>query len=532
MTSGYIKQKNNLIFFIVTSLFIFTTTAALYIYEKEEKHIIHNEQVKLQTEIELLGEFLSDSILRRDYAQAKNYLQSWVKKADQIRKLDVSFENGFKLFSYNKDCTDEMFVKKSFQVGNKVYIIKLSHSVKQMRVHMEELAILLIYVVIFFTLLTGFILWFILSHWILKPLQEEIENKTLDLNLKQKELKKINRSYQALSNCNIALLEAKSEQELLDKVCQAIYQKSEYKLVWVGYALKNSEKNVKVMAHMGKDDEYLKDVNIYWSDCERGNGPTGRAIRERKAIVINNTQTDPCFLPWQESALERGYYSCAGIPIILGDKIFGAITLYSQKADSFLNEELALLEELASNLAFGIVSLRQRQEIEKSSITDGLTAIYNRRYFDKKLEQIIDYSSRNNDMVALLMLDVDYFKQYNDNYGHQKGDEVLKAIAGALDDATKRVNDYCFRLGGEEFGVLFLTNTKEHGLLFAKEIKSKIDALALEHKYSEVSESITVSMGLNCLYSRDIVNAQEFYKQTDELLYKAKKSGRNKVAGN
>ena len=532
MNSRYREKKNNLIFFIVTSLFLLIASLALYVYESEKDHMYNNEKILLETEIELLGEFLSDSMLRRDYSQVKNYLQSWIKQKDNTRHLEVIFENGFKLFSYKKKCKNEIILKKTFSVANKQYTIILSHSITKLKEHIKKIARALTLFVLLFTSIVGFILWFILSRWILKPLQDEIDNKTHNINLKQKQLEKINRSYQALSGCNIALLEAKNEQELLEMVCNIIYEKMDYKLVWIGYAQTDKDKSVKLMAYDGEDKGYLKNVDISWSNCEKGNGPTGKSIREKRTIVTNNTQKDPYFEPWRDNAKKRGFYSTAGIPIIFKDNVFGAINVYSEYVDAFLEEEINLLKELASNLAFGIVSLRQHKEIEKTAITDGLTNIFNRRYFDRKFLEIVNLSKRDNIMVSFLMIDVDFFKQYNDNYGHQEGDRVLQAIAKLLDKLTKRATDYCFRLGGEEFGIISLPSSKENALFFAEMIRQAVSELKIEHKYSQVSEYITVSMGLVSYNAKEIKDIQQVYKQADNLLYDAKKQGRNKLISN
>jgi len=129
-------------------------------------------------------------------------------------------------------------------------------------------------------------------------------------------------------------------------------------------------------------------------------------------------------------------------------------------------------------------------------------------------------------------MDIDYFKQYNDNYGHQMGDNVLCSVSLCIKDSLKRANDYCFRLGGEEFGVIFNVERIEQSIMFANTIKQNIENLQIEHSKSEVSEYITVSMGLLCKSANDIDDDNIAYKEADELLYKAKHAGRNQVISN
>lgn len=186
-----------------------------------------------------------------------------------------------------------------------------------------------------------------------------------------------------------------------------------------------------------------------------------------------------------------------------------------------------------NNNKIGYTSIKQnitdKKIIENIAITDGLCGIYNRRHFDNLCEKIISASKRRNDLLCLLILDIDYFKQYNDANGHQMGDIALKDIANCLKNSLKRADDYCFRLGGEEFGIIFKVEDKKLALDFANTIRTNIEDLEIIHNNSEVSDHITASIGLVCKNAQDIKDADEIYKDTDDLLYKAKGMGRNRV---
>lgn len=167
--------------------------------------------------------------------------------------------------------------------------------------------------------------------------------------------------------------------------------------------------------------------------------------------------------------------------------------------------------------------------IEEISITDGLTNVYNRRHFNEIFPKVINSAKRNDELVCFLLLDIDHFKPYNDNYGHQMGDDVLVKFTNSLKDNLNRGNDMCFRLGGEEFGVIFKSENKEKALEFANRLRTNIENLLIPHEYNSASKYITASSGLICKYGRDIENVDKLYKEVDDLLYEAKKSGRNKV---
>ena len=174
--------------------------------------------------------------------------------------------------------------------------------------------------------------------------------------------------------------------------------------------------------------------------------------------------------------------------------------------------------------------ITDRKLIEILSITDGLTNIYNRRYFDEIFPKIINNAKRKNELVSFLFMDIDHFKLYNDNYGHQKGDEVLIKFATCLKESLNRSSDFAFRLGGEEFAIVYQCDTKEKAIEFANTIKSNIEDLKITHEFNSASPYITASMGLICKNANDIDD--KIYKQADDLLYEAKRSGRNQIKVN
>lgn len=184
----------------------------------------------------------------------------------------------------------------------------------------------------------------------------------------------------------------------------------------------------------------------------------------------------------------------------------------------------------------GYTAIRQditdKKIIEEISITDGLTNIYNRRHFNETFPKIINSAKRKNELVHFALMDVDNFKLYNDNYGHQAGDSVLVSFAKCLKNSVNRADDYVFRLGGEEFGILFKSQTKEEAVAFMMKIKQDIQNMKIEHKYNSASPYITASIGLVSHYANEIKRMDEVYKEADELLYISKNGGRNMVSHN
>lgn len=170
-----------------------------------------------------------------------------------------------------------------------------------------------------------------------------------------------------------------------------------------------------------------------------------------------------------------------------------------------------------------------KKRVEELSITDALTSIYNRRHFNELFPKIIHSAKRDNTLVSFLIMDIDFFKQYNDTYGHQMGDTTLIKLAECLKKSLRRADDYCFRLGGEEFGIIFNTDAKDKAVLFANDVRQNVESMQIEHSASSASTYVTVSIGLVCKRASEIDSSDAMYKEADDLLYKAKELGRNRV---
>lgn len=176
--------------------------------------------------------------------------------------------------------------------------------------------------------------------------------------------------------------------------------------------------------------------------------------------------------------------------------------------------------------------ITDKKAMQELVITDALTNIYNRRYFNEIFPKFINGAKRDNVFVSFLSIDIDYFKAYNDTYGHQKGDEILIVFADTLKKSLNRGEDKCFRLGGEEFGIIFKPSSPELALKFALVILKRVEELHIVHKKSLTSKYITCSMGLVTKRAKEIVSIDTIYKETDDLLYQAKERGRNIIVSN
>jgi len=168
------------------------------------------------------------------------------------------------------------------------------------------------------------------------------------------------------------------------------------------------------------------------------------------------------------------------------------------------------------------------KKLENASFTDSLTTLYNRRYFNIMYDKELKRAKRDKKYITFMMIDIDFFKQYNDTYGHIEGDNTLKAVASVIKKSFKRPSDYTFRLGGEEFGVLLSDVDELNSARLAKMLCKDVKALKIEHKGSKVSDVVTISVGVICCIANENIEDNRIITRADEMLYRAKESGRNR----
>ncbi len=227
----------------------------------------------------------------------------------------------------------------------------------------------------------------------------------------------------------------------------------------------------------------------------------------------------------------KSYKQFHHIPIIF-------LTAMSDIEDETKGLELGAIDYITKPFSPAIVEVRiknhlelkrQRDILENLSSRDGLTGIANRRRFDEFLEQEWQRAKRKNTPLSLLMMDVDHFKQYNDNYGHLAGDDCLKQIASTLESQLKRPTDLVARYGGEEFVSILPDTDNEGALHIAKQFLESISELKIPHSHSSAADHVTISIGVATIKPSDSVSKEEFINAADSSLYEAKRGGRNQV---
>ena len=168
--------------------------------------------------------------------------------------------------------------------------------------------------------------------------------------------------------------------------------------------------------------------------------------------------------------------------------------------------------------------------LEKLSMYDGLTNIRNRRFFDETFEKTFSEIKRDKKSLAVLMIDIDFFKPYNDNYGHGQGDETLRKVAKALEKTIKRASDFVARYGGEEFVILLKDINKDGVEAVANNLLNAVRELKITHEFSKIENYVTISIGASFYNSSSDITKLELLLKADETLYNVKNSGRNNFA--
>ncbi|MHA3885772.1 diguanylate cyclase domain-containing protein [Stutzerimonas degradans] len=173
--------------------------------------------------------------------------------------------------------------------------------------------------------------------------------------------------------------------------------------------------------------------------------------------------------------------------------------------------------------------LQLQKQLEELSYQDGLTGVANRRMFDNRFQMEWSNAQRTSQPLSLILLDIDYFKQYNDHYGHVRGDDCLKNVGQALSGAAVRPRDLLARYGGEEFVLLLPETDAQAAAQVAERCRQLIRGQNIQHAHSQVAPQLTISLGVGTLIPGPFDQPQAFLERVDRLLYKAKHQGRNQA---
>jgi diguanylate cyclase (GGDEF)-like protein len=259
-----------------------------------------------------------------------------------------------------------------------------------------------------------------------------------------------------------------------------------------------------------------------------GEGLSSLVIERRQPLLIRRLSVEQKALPVKRVLIGKGKRSESwlGVPLLMRDGFTGVLAVASYRANAFKEDDITLLNNIGSQVALALDNARHHAQVEEQARRDSLTDVYNHGYFVAQLEKQVAQASREKP-VALIMLDIDYFKKYNDTYGHVVGDLVLRLIVQVIRTHIKRT-DIVGRWGGEEFGIILPKTTLEQTQLVANRIRQTLVTIPLLDESGKAFPKPTVSQGI-AVFPDHAQNASQLVDLADAALYDAKHAGRDQV---
>ncbi|MBF6613124.1 MAG: GGDEF domain-containing protein [Chloroflexi bacterium] len=256
-------------------------------------------------------------------------------------------------------------------------------------------------------------------------------------------------------------------------------------------------------------------------------GISSWVIRNRKPIFIRRWDDETEQLPFESNVVGVPTQSIISVPLIAKNKIVGVMSVQALGAEAFDQNHLRLLTSIAGQAALALENAKLHETVFEQAQRDSLTGAYNHGTFIDKLNSAIRVAQTDKQTVALIMLDIDHFKQYNDTYGHMVGDDVLRSTVGAIQNHLKSV-DVVGRWGGEEFAIILPDVSRAQAKLVAERIRQTVSTNVMKDMHNRSIQSPTVSQGL-AVYPEDAVHIEELIDKADAALFRAKDLGRNHI---
>jgi len=230
----------------------------------------------------------------------------------------------------------------------------------------------------------------------------------------------------------------------------------------------------------------------------------------------------------QDFAEQTKIFSFISVPITVARKTLGVFLVETEGKKFHTDAEIKTLSFFANEVGIALENARLYKKVESLSTTDGLTGLYNHRYFQELLYDELNRADRYKHPLSVLMMDVDLFKKYNDTYGHQFGDAILAAIAKIIRENV-RTTDIAVRYGGDEFCVILTETDRDGAAQKAEMIRSAVEIYPFSFKEKKSDLKLTISVG-TASFPWDATNKEDLTKKADDALYRSKEKGRNRVS--
>lgn len=308
-------------------------------------------------------------------------------------------------------------------------------------------------------------------------------------------------------------------EEILDLLLSVINEVIGYDRLTIS-EYKTGGNQAKIIRVNGQRDEFAEDTSFPLEG-----GLNGWVIRKCKPIKIADLEKDDQFLPrfTSQEKSNKNLRSFLGAPISYHDICFGVISVESFEPDNYSDGDEKILTMLANNFGVALERSHALKQLELQATTDELTKVFNYRYFIQRIGEEIERALRYDSNFTLFLLDLDYFKQVNDEYGHLAGNRVLKRVAAEIKNSTRNVDFVC-RYGGEEFSIVLVETGMKEALYTAERIRKNIESMTTN--YEDAVINVTVSIGA-VEFPNASKNYEKLINEVDKALYQAKSKGRN-----
>ncbi|HDQ26284.1 MAG TPA: GGDEF domain-containing protein [bacterium] len=353
------------------------------------------------------------------------------------------------------------------------------------------------------------------KEYLLRVKNASIKRAKQEDDQTEREVKEILPLYGAIKELSRAIKIGEIAEIIVEIMKKTIKNGFKIELEQVSFALiiKN-DAGYKVQSSFGYDEEFLKEGEKALVQSVLKNAAKGSDIVYKQDISTE-----------KQAAAVSIVKSVVYIPFYAENQLKGVLFLSSPKPALFTDKQIESLKILANQIAITLEKVYLYEEVEKMSVTDGLTGLYVHRYFQEKLENEIKRAARYGGNMAIVMCDIDFFKTINDTHGHLAGDQILKSMAMILKNNTTAV-DTVARYGGEEFIIIMPDTDKDAAHARAVKIRKAVEAH--DFRYKELHIKVTISMGV-AVYPGDAITRRTLVEKADKALYKAKEAGRNRV---
>lgn len=336
----------------------------------------------------------------------------------------------------------------------------------------------------------------------------------------QQKIEGLSRLYTVLSGINALMVRERNRERLFREACRIAVEHGGFRMAWAGLAGRDAAR-IEMLAGCGVDDDYLRSLPLALDGAAADFGMAGRVVVEGRPIVVDDLATDPR-IRLRSEARERGLHSAAFLPLRVSGRASGVLALYATEIAFFDDEEMRLLNDLASDISFAVDHIEKSEKVDHLALYDQLTGLANRSLFCERLAQHLQSSAPEERKVGVAVVDIERFKIINDSLGRHAGDDLLRQVSRRFTPFAGDVNNLA-RLDGDQFAVMVpnLKSAESAARLTEQRLK---DCFGPPYVIDGAELRISARVGI-ALYPGDGDNAETLLRNAEAALKNAKAAG-------